>query len=75
MYLKVEDVVNCLRSAIRKRWPAIDHLICYDAEGPPITLHPISAVRGSPIHCHQDLRGQEVLGANRHPGSGYLEMQ
>lgn len=73
MNLKIEDVVDCLgRGAFRKRGLSIDHLICYDPEGPPITLNPIRAVR-PPIHGCQDLRRKEVLGPNRHCGSCHLK--
>lgn len=73
MYLKVEDVVDCLgRSATRKRRPGIDHLIGYDPKGPPVTFSPVGAVR-APIHGFQDLGGEEVLGPNRDCGSCNLE--
>lgn len=73
MYLEVKDVVNGPGgSAIRKRRPAINHLICYDPKGPPVTLDPVGAVR-APIHSCQDLRGEEVLGPNGHRGSCHLE--
>lgn len=74
MYLKVEDVVDCLgSSATRKRRAGIDHLIGYDSKGPPVTINPVSAVR-APIHGCQDLRGEKVLRPNRHCERCNLEM-
>ena len=61
-YLEVEDVVDGLGGgAVGEGGFSVDHLVRYEPQGPPVTLHPVEGGL-APLHSGQDLGGQEVLG-------------
>ena len=64
LYLEVEDVADGLGGgAVGEGGLAVDHLVRYEPQGPPVTLHPVESGL-APLHSGQGLRGQEVLGAH-----------